>query len=114
MAQNQDPGGLPGPLAPDSRSDAASCVTRRNTHRRHMIGDHHRQSPGGQLCWPEPWMRFSARTGLTHYRHRERYCRAPASDSHVISLAAAWSLRFSMIMSFWGVAGSDDGETGPG
>jgi hypothetical protein len=37
-------------------------VTRRKTNRRHMIGDHHRQSPGGQLCWSEPWMRFSART----------------------------------------------------
>ena len=43
-------------------SHRASCVTRRKTNRRHMIGDHHRQSPGGQLCWSEPWMRFSART----------------------------------------------------
>ena len=28
-----------------------------------MIGDHHGRRPGGQLCWSESWMRFSARTG---------------------------------------------------
>ena len=45
----------------DSRSHAASRVIRRNANRRHMIGDHHRGVPGEQLCWSEPWMRFSAR-----------------------------------------------------
>ena len=47
----------------DSRSHSASLVIRRNTNRRHMIGDHHREAPGEQLCWSELWMRFSARTG---------------------------------------------------
>ena len=53
----------------DSRSHAASRVIRRNTNRRHMFGDHHRGEPGEQLCWSEPWIRFSARTG-TH-RHAQ-------------------------------------------
>jgi hypothetical protein len=50
-----------------SRSHAASRVVRRNMNRRHMTGDHRGGTSGQQLCWPEPWTRFSARTG----GHRE-------------------------------------------
>jgi NTE family protein len=32
-------------------------------NRRHMTGDHRGRTAGEQLCWPEPWMRFSAQTG---------------------------------------------------
>ncbi len=46
----------------DSRSHEATRVIRRNTNRRHMIGDHHGGAAGIHLCWSEPWMRFSART----------------------------------------------------
>jgi hypothetical protein len=46
----------------DSRSHAASRVVRRNRNRRHKTGDHHGGTPGEQLCWSAPWMRFSART----------------------------------------------------
>jgi putative transposase len=31
-----------------------------------MIADHHGEAPGEQLCWSEPWMRFSARTVTAH------------------------------------------------
>jgi hypothetical protein len=31
-------------------------------NRKHMIDDHHGRTAGEQLCWPEPWTRFSART----------------------------------------------------
>jgi hypothetical protein len=30
-----------------------------------MTGDHHGGTLGEQLCWSEPWMRFSARTAST-------------------------------------------------
>ena len=46
-----------------SRSHAATRVIKRNTNRRHMIGDHHGRTAGEQLCWSEPWTGFSARTG---------------------------------------------------
>ena len=45
----------------DSRSHAAALVIRK-TKRRHMIGDHHDQTPEWQPCWPGPWATFSART----------------------------------------------------
>ena len=68
----------------DSRSPAASRVIRRNTNRRHMIADHHRGTPGEQLCWSAPWMGFSARTvpASTHppdNRPGERRPRAPSA-----------------------------------
>ncbi len=47
----------------DSRSHAAARVIRRKTNRRHMIGDHYGPTAGRQLCWSEPRIRFSARTG---------------------------------------------------
>ena len=47
----------------DSRSHAATRVIRRNTNRRHMIGDHHGRTAGKQLCWSEPRTGFSAPTG---------------------------------------------------
>ena len=52
----------------DSRSHAATRVIRRNTNRRHMIGDHHRRTGGEQLRWSEPWTGFSARTTTTTTR----------------------------------------------
>jgi hypothetical protein len=39
-------------------------MVKRNTNRRHMIGDHHGRTAGEQLCWSGPWTRFSARTLL--------------------------------------------------
>jgi hypothetical protein len=59
----------------DSRSPAATRVIRRNTNRRHMIGDHHGRTAEEQPCWSEPWMRLSARTGRAgppggHAAHR--------------------------------------------
>jgi hypothetical protein len=47
----------------DSRSHAAAGVIRRNTNRRHISDDHHGRRNEEQPCWPEPWTRFSARTG---------------------------------------------------
>jgi hypothetical protein len=47
----------------DSRNPAATRVIRRNTNRRHMIGDHHGRTAKEQPCWSEPWTRFPARTG---------------------------------------------------
>ena len=47
----------------DSRSHVVTRVMRRKANCRHMTGDHHGRAPGEQLCWSEPWMRFSARTG---------------------------------------------------
>jgi len=46
VARDQDPGGLPRLLAPDSRSHPVSCVVRRSTNRRHMTGDHHVRNAG--------------------------------------------------------------------
>jgi hypothetical protein len=43
-------------------------VVRRNMNRRHMTGDHRGRTAGEQLCWPEPWTRFSARTGVPRGR----------------------------------------------
>ena len=48
----------------DSRSDEVIRVIRRKTNRRHMTGDHHGRRQGGQRCWSQPRMRFSARTGI--------------------------------------------------
>jgi hypothetical protein len=45
----------------DSRSHATARVISRNTNHRHTKGDHHGPTAGEQLCWSEPWMRFSAR-----------------------------------------------------
>jgi hypothetical protein len=47
----------------DQRDTAATRVIRRNTNRRHMIGDHHGRTAKEQPCWSEPWTRLSARTG---------------------------------------------------
>ena len=47
----------------DSRSHEATRVTRRKTNRRHLIRIIAAGRLGEQLCWSEPWTRFSARTG---------------------------------------------------
>ena len=46
VAQDQDLGGLPRILAPDSRSHVITCVIRRKTSRRRMTGDHHSPAVG--------------------------------------------------------------------
>jgi hypothetical protein len=50
-AQDQVLRAFPVSLRWDSRSHAATRVIRRKTNRRHMIGDHHGQTPGEQLSW---------------------------------------------------------------
>jgi hypothetical protein len=54
----------------DSRSHVVTRVMRRKANCRHMIGDHHGRARGEQLCWSEPWMRFSARTASPASRVR--------------------------------------------
>ena len=44
VTQKQNLGGLPRPLAADSRNPATIRVIRKKTNRRHMIGDHHGQA----------------------------------------------------------------------
>src|ERR1035438_4223207 len=46
----------------DSRSHETTCVIRRKTNRRHMTAIITAGRLAGQLCWSEPWTRFSART----------------------------------------------------
>ena len=63
VAQDQDPGSLPRLLAPDSRSHPVMLRGQEEhepqAHDPVIITG---GTPGEQLCWSEPWMRFSART----------------------------------------------------
>jgi hypothetical protein len=63
VAQDQDLAVCHASSRWDSRSHVVTRVMRRNANCRHMTGDHHGRGVGEQLCWSEPRMRFSVRTG---------------------------------------------------
>jgi hypothetical protein len=55
------------PRQPQPRGDPGN---RRNTKRRHMIGDHYGRTAKEQSCWSEPWTRFGTHTASTAWRLR--------------------------------------------
>ena len=65
----------------DSRSHAATLVIRRETNRRHMIGDHHDRTAGRQPCWSGPWTTFSVRTARRCARKPDPRVRFPCRES---------------------------------